>query len=171
MPHHQLDDEEFDAPNLTDGSALANNRVQVAPEVEALPDEDTVLAYTHHHRKGLVKTLTKQGIPEDRETQAMLLQTLKDMDVQALSRKKIKSDEKVGSQNAQQAKAIIAEILMRTPNSATVLDVTEVMAQPKQLTADVPAPVLVEGETATVAPHQTYDTFVAKFPRPGPDAK
>jgi hypothetical protein len=131
--------------------------------------DDEILAHSHELRKRIVKTITKDGtqIPvEDPRQMAALLQTLDGMDRQALGNKRIKVDEKA-NQTQEQAAGMIAQLLQKVtsqkPFELDVLDVEarEVRAAP-QLPADVPPPRLVEGETATVALQQDYDTFVAQ---------
>jgi hypothetical protein len=136
-------------------------------EEHALPSEDSILGFVHNTRKRMVKQLTRQGIPEDRDQQAVLLATLKDMSHDAMGRKKIASEERGNANNAASA-AIIAKLLTTMPTN--VLQGAQPPAadyQPPQLGAEIPRPTLVEGETATHIPQQSYATFMEKFPLPG----
>lgn len=132
--------------------------------VPELPSEDSILAFVHHQRTKLVKEMCKDGkMPGDTKDRVVLLAALKDMSSDALGRKKIQSDEKVGMSAAS---GLIAKLLTATPNDAKQ-GVTSPTFQPPVLSSDVPPPELVEGETETNAPQQSYDAFVAKFPKAG----
>jgi hypothetical protein len=137
------------------------------PAVIERDTDDEILAHSHELRKRIVKTITKDGtqIPvEDPRQMAALLQTLDGMDRQALGNKRIKVEEKA-NQTQEQAAGMIAQLLQKVtsqkPFEAIDVPAHEVRPAP-QLPAEVPPPRLVEGETATVAPQQDYDTFVAQ---------
>jgi hypothetical protein len=130
-------------------------------EVPPLPSEDSILAFVHHERTKLVKDMCKQGMPQDPKDRVVLLAALKDMSTDALGRKKIQSDEKVGMG---QASALISKLLTATPNDAKQ-GILPANSAPPELGPEVPPPELVEGETDQHAPQQSYESFVAKFGR------
>ena len=125
-----------------------------------LPDEDQVLAYTHNKRKIIVDTLMTKGVPEDVGTAKVLIATLDGMDKSALTRKKIKVEERANV-HVEQAATIIAKIL--TMGAATNAFKT---AEPVErviptLPTEIPDPVLVDGETSVVGSNHTFETFMA----------
>lgn len=144
---------------------LDPNQEEIIPD---MPSDDSVIAYVHHKRVGLVKTLMKDGqIPQDKESQVVMLAALKDMDHSALVRKRISADSRNAGAGAQAA-AIIARLFTQHPHHAK-RDVIEDSQEftPPSLGSDIPRPALLEGETSTQVSQQSYDTFMAKFPDPG----
>jgi hypothetical protein len=141
------------------------------PIIPDMPSDDSIQAYVHHHRVGLVKTLMKDGkMPEDKDSQQTLLAALKDMDSSANTRRRINADSKNAAQSAQAA-ATIARLFTTHPNLSKRIE-SVVPAEeytPPELGSDIPRPQLVEGETSTQVSQQSYDTFMAKFPTPGED--
>lgn len=129
--------------------------------------DDDILAYSHRLRKKIVCDLTDNGtkVPVgDKAQMTALIQTLDGMDRQALGNKRIKVDEQA-NRTQEQSAAMIAQLLQKVTsrNPFEVLDVEAREVRPTpQLPSNIPAPRLVEGETATVAVQQDYDTFVAQ---------
>ena len=136
------------------------------PQPNASPppamNEDEVLDYTHQKRVEIVNALTEKGVPkDDPKVLGALLQTLDGMDRSALGKKRIKVEEKANA-TQEQASGIIAQLLQKV-TSANPYEVQNAPARiAPTLPAAVPPPSLVEGETATVAPQQNYDSFVAQ---------
>lgn len=95
-----------------------------------------------------------------------MLAALKDMDGSALARKRLVVDANNGDITAGAA-AAIAKLLTVLPNNGKRdLPIVPGRQIPK-LGADIPPPELLDGETATTLPQQSYDTFMSKFPHPG----
>lgn len=136
------------------------------PDVLERPEDDQILASTHELRKRVVSTLTKNGteIPvSDPKQMTALLQTLDGMDRQALGNKRIKVDEaanKTAEQNAYMIASLLQQVTSKKPFEVMDAAARE-RREPPTLPADVPAPQLVEGETATAAPSQDYESFMA----------
>lgn len=134
-----------------------------APVVEREGD-DEILAYSHQLRKKIVRDITDNGtkVPlDDKVRMTALIQTLDGMDRQALGNKRIKVEEKAG-QSREQMAGTIAQLLQQVTGHRP-FEVVEVEArEAPTLPAEVPPPRLAEGETATVAPQQDYDTFMAQ---------
>lgn len=127
-------------------------------------DDDSILAHSHELRKRIVNTLTDDGtkIPvADPRQMAALLQTLDGMDRQALGNKRIKVEEQA-NKTQEQAAGLIAGLLQKVTSQKPFEAVGVVAREVPTLPADVPPPRLVEGETATVAVQQDYDSFVAQ---------
>jgi len=125
-----------------------------------LENEDNILAYTHEKRKTIVNTLMARGVPDDVDIIKVLLTTLKDMDSQTLTRKRIKTDEKLGDAQAQSA-AVIAKILASMPSNSTTIDM-DFRVIPT-LPDYIPKPIMVDGETDLLQSTQTYSEFIEKF--------
>ena len=125
-----------------------------------LENEDIILAFTHNKRKTIVDTLMAKGVPDDVETIKVLLSTLKDMDSQTLTRKRIKTDERTNDVQAQSA-AVIAKILGSMPSSGDMVN-AEFRVIPT-LPDHVPRPTLVDGETDLLPSTQTYSEFIETF--------
>lgn len=135
-------------------------------DVSYLPDEQSILAYTHNKRTELITEITKDGAPKDNDSQKVLLSALKDMDSSALSRLRIAVEVKNSANNAQNAE-IITEILKRT-NSNMFMAVNcnrEIPVLPES----IPTPALVPGELSTVIETETIDEFMKKFDIDGDD--
>lgn len=126
-----------------------------------LKEEDEILAYTHNIRERVVSSLIQKGIPEDYAAISLLNSTLKDMDQSALTRKRIKSDEKVVDRGAQAAE-VFAQLLMNgNIRGLYKTDVIENRVIPT-LGNEIPDVVLVPGETDIGVGNDTYENFMAK---------
>lgn len=127
--------------------------------------DDDILASAHDMRKRIVNKLTNNGtaIPvDDRAQLAALIQTLDGMDRQALGNKRIKVEE-AANRTQEEAAGLISQLLQKV-TSQKPFEATDVVAREvPALPASVPAPTLVDGETATTAPQQDYDSFQAQF--------
>jgi len=128
-----------------------------------LETEDSILAYAQTMRKHIVKDLMKAGTPTDPDNIKVILGALKDMDGQALNRKRIKVEEKQTDIQAQSA-SLIARVLAET-SGGDFYKATEGLARViPVLPKHIPDPILVEGETTDVVVNsQTYDSFTARF--------
>ena len=105
--------------------------------------------------------MTQHGIPGEAEDKKLLLQVLKDMDSQAINRKRIKVDEKSNA-NHEAAAAIIARVLNASRgNQQHVIDGT--YREIPILPTSIPEPILVTGETDTVIIQRSYEEFVSGF--------
>ncbi len=134
-------------------------------EPPELPPEDSVQAFVHQKRLQLVKAIMVKGVPDDSESRRDLLTTLKDMDTSALARKKIAADSKGTAQSAAAA-AIIARVLGQLSSSTKPEVASNVPFVTPTLGSDVPPPELIEGETATQLPQESYASFMSKFAEP-----
>lgn len=123
--------------------------------------------YAQKIRKDLIVALTPEGkMPNDKENQVVLLQTLRDMDAQNIQRLRIKVEDKAAD-NLSNMSAVVSTILREiNPKSFEIennvpKDVVDVAA--KFLPESVPAAVPVEGEMAINPPQENYDDFVKKM--------
>lgn len=132
------------------------------PMAEVLESEDQILAFTHTKRKQIVSLLLKDNkLPDDVDQQRLVLTTLKDMDSAALTRKRIKVDEKAND-NTAEAASLIARVLERVSPSKTHTAKSDVSSEPPVLGKEVADPVLVQDETATALAQGNYENFMAE---------
>lgn len=129
----------------------------------ALDAEDNILGYTHSVRKGIVVALMPNGqLPSDPANTKIVLAALDGMDRSALTRKRIKTDEKKIDSDAAAAE-LISKVLIAAGSSGNKRNLPITQRALPVLGTDVPEPLLVEGETSTNAPVQNYDSFVSKI--------
>lgn len=140
------------------------------PAVIVRESDDDILARSHELRKRIVCTLTKDGtqipVADPRQMQ-VLVQALDGMDRQALGNKRIKLEEQV-NKTQEEAAGLIGALLQRVTSQKPFEAIDVIAREAPTLPASVPPPRLVEGETATAAPQQDYDSFVAQT---SPDLK
>ena len=128
-----------------------------------LESEDNILAFAQATRKGIVKDLLKAGTPTDPDNVKIVLGALKDMDSQAIGRKRIKVEEKHNDIQAQSA-AMIARVLAETNGGDCYKVIEGIAREIPTLPKHIPDPVLVEGETEEISKtNHTYETFTALF--------
>lgn len=120
--------------------------------------EEQDLNRTRQVRSDIITEMTKEGLKvDDNERLKLLLTVLTDTDRSALSRMKIKSEDKNGAANASTA-AVIANFLAKVDvNNAR-------LAQPysgeaPSLPDSVPAPVVLPGETEVGVRNTDFDAF------------
>lgn len=130
--------------------------------------EDDVLAFTRSKRMALATELTKNGVPTERETAGVLLQTLDGLDRSSLTRLKIKADEKANKNN-ENAAAIIAQMLGQIGSSKIYQMEGVARREPPQLSDSIPAPEVVDGEMETNPGQMDFDTFTEKFGSAAPE--
>lgn len=139
---------------------------QVPKSAQNISTEDETLQYTLDMRRRIVKEMTSTNIPiSDPKSMGILLQTLDGMDRSALGQKKIKSEENIAGANQAMAATIIAELLQKS-SSVGVKPFAVANPQPRPaptLPADIPDPVLVEGEIGVSPPQLSYETFTKKY--------
>lgn len=151
---------------MTDQTAVA-----VVPE---LPDEDSILAFTHNARlEVLSKMMTgsngQRSLPEDPADRKTIVSVLKDMDAQSLGRKRIKVEEKLNN-NQEQAAGLISAILNATAGHSAFRIQQRVPRAAPVLPDNIPNPILVEGETETATSGMNYEEFVITMTPPDEQA-
>lgn len=125
--------------------------------------DDQILALTQHKRVTIVQHLTRApgGIPGDKEDRDALFKSLDGLDKIALTRKRIQADQETTA-GVTQAVGVITQLLRQSKLNYNTVDVEDVDAsEMPKLGDDVPAPILVPGETEINAPQLDYDSFVA----------
>lgn len=126
-----------------------------------IEDEDAVLAYVQGKRKEIVEALMKGGVPTDADNIKVLLSGLKDMDMQALGKKRIKADIKVAA-NQEQVAALIAHVLGACHTREPELTIEGTFRVAPSLPSNILPPILVEGEIGTEVTNITYDSFMGE---------
>ncbi len=127
--------------------------------------EDDVLVYTRGKRMALATELTKNGIPTERDTASLLLNTLDGLDRSSLNRLKIKAEEKANKNN-ENAAAIIAQMLGKI-DSRTLYQMPGVERKDiPSLPSHIPTPEIVEGELDTNPQQIDFETFSRQFEDP-----
>lgn len=141
---------------MIDSTEPAKITKVVKPLVVVPVDDDEVLNYTHAVRKQLVEYLIEDGPPTDQKKQTVLLAALTDMDRAALSKKKIKVEEGLGSAQAQAAEAIA--MLFSDPRVKTLVVAPGVGAI-QRLASDIPVPNTITGELGDNDENLDYTSF------------
>lgn len=142
-----------------------SSKTSVAPGPEV--DGDAVLLETLAMRRRVVAKLTQTKIPDaDTEDIRVLDQMLSGMERIALGKMRIKVEEQA-NQTAEGASLLIGQLLTQVStaqNPFVLAGDPNVIDVPSRvvpvLPETVPPPQLVEGETATAAPQQSYESFV-----------
>ena len=131
---------------------------------EVIDLDDQVLDFVQGKRREMVDKLTEQGVPTDKDGGYLLLSALKDMSTTALGKKRIKTDEKIGANQAAAA-GLIAQVLSKT-RTLKPYEVDGGVADrvAPELGGDLPTPELIPGEMDTNPPQLSYDTFMANQP-------
>lgn len=128
--------------------------------------DDERMAYTQNIRKRLVVKMTASGIPEDKGEKAVLLTALADIDRAALGNKRIAAASKDSHEDRQAAMIIAALSAVRYPTpSGSPFEAPIIEGQFRELPplneSNLPALVLVPGETDIGNTTRTYDEFMA----------
>lgn len=137
-------------------------------EYAPMPSDDQIQAYVHNKRVQLVKEMMNDDgtMPQDAKDRLVMLSALKDIDGSAQARKRLRVEEEAASDGGV-VNTILAKVLNAMPNISK-RDIEPVASrQAPKLGAEFASPEILEGETATTLPQQSYDTFMSKFPRPG----
>jgi hypothetical protein len=133
-------------------------------QVQALPNENEMFALTHQMRLRVLDDMfggAKNILPEDPADRKTIAGLLKDIDAQALGRMRIKVDEKANT-SQEEAAGIIAQILAATGGHSPFKLAKPLNREAPVLPSDIPAPILVEGETSTIVSTTNFDDFMAK---------
>lgn len=126
-----------------------------------LPTDDLVLQYTQNKRKNLIESLTIKGQPADRGDKMVLLAALDGMDKVALTKMRIKTDDKQSNVQAQSI-AILGKLLTSVkPKAFEIFDdsiITPVLSE------EISFPLLIEGEMAIGTQSNNFESFIKQFP-------
>jgi len=122
--------------------------------------DDDVLDYVQGQRKRVADILTKDGLPEDRDTLEVLLSTLDGLGRTALGKKKVKSEEN-GNKNtmaAIEAMQLLGKQFGNTNPFLKEVNQTSVIEHVVE-TDRLPKITTVEGEKDIGISANTYDDF------------
>jgi hypothetical protein len=123
--------------------------------------DDQILDYVHSQRKRIIEAVlpTVGAVTNDPKILGIALQTLDGMSRDALGKKRLKVEEQ-GAATQEAAAALIATILRKASDVKPYeAETPQQRSAPVELPSHFPPPVLVAGETATVAPQGDYDSF------------
>lgn len=137
---------------------------QVTEVVGPVDADEAVLDYTQQMRKQIVGVLaTDLKNLADPKIVGTIAQVLDGMDRQALGKMKLRVEE-AQVMNQEGMAANIAEILRQMGSGGHNFQAAEpVPREVPKLGSDVPDPVLVDGEIATLPVQQDFDSFHAQF--------
>lgn len=114
-----------------------------------------ILNNTQAIRQSMVARLMKAGqVPDDINSQRMLLEVVNSMDKSTIQKAKIKSEDKSNQGKEARAK-IVAQLLLEARKRRQELPLLDTAALPES----VPAPALVPGETDIGVQQLSYDVF------------
>lgn len=114
-----------------------------------------ILSQTQTIRKSMVTKLMQSGqVPEDLNSQRMLLEVVNSMDKSTIQKAKIKSEDKSNQSKEVKAK-LVAQFLLEARKKQQALPVVDSAELPQS----VPAPELVPGETDIGTQDLNYDVF------------
>ncbi len=116
-----------------------------------------ILNKTQSIRQSMVTRLMKTGqVPDDINSQRMLLEVVNSMDKSTIQKAKIKSEDKSNENKEARAK-VVAQLLLEARKRRQTLPVLDAAALPDS----VPVPALVPGETDIGVQQLTYEAFFA----------
>jgi hypothetical protein len=131
--------------------------------------EDDVLQYTQRKRIELVDHMTVGGMPAEAKDRSTMLMALDGLDRQALTKQRLKTDEKIADSDRMAANIIgtIFSRLGKSPYERTI-DGTSgeqpaLLPPPKPDLGLLPAIDVVPGEMDQGTSELTYDSFTAKM--------
>ena len=114
-----------------------------------------ILSQTQTIRKSMVTKLMQSGqVPEDLNSQRMLLEVVNSMDKSTIQKAKIKSEDKSNQSKEVKAK-LVAQFLLEARKKQQALPIVDSAELPQS----VPAPELVPGETDIGTQDLNYDVF------------
>ena len=117
-----------------------------------------ILDLTQGIRRRIIKKLTLDTVPTGGEDVEVLLRTLKDADQTELSAKRLGVDSSLAAENAK-TNALLGQLFRDTTVDPFKRDSTAGIAP----IADVPKPILVDGETSVGVQDLDIDTFMADY--------
>lgn len=143
---------------------MSDQYTEVSEVVVSTDPDNDVLDYTQSIRKRLITTLVKETEAlQDPKVVNAIGGLLDGMDRQVLGKMKIRIEEQQTT-NQEGMAANVAEMLKQMGSGGHNFQASSpVPREVPKLGSDVPDPILVEGEIATIVPQQDYDSFHAKF--------
>lgn len=130
-----------------------------------ISEDEDILNYTIARRLDLAANMTAGGrmMPNDNEDRKIYLDNLAGLERIAISRMRIKSDEKVAGSQAEATAYAIAMLAEIGKGGAVVQTIPSGAArETPQLPVEIPEPVLVPGEIGTAEENLDYETLMGK---------
>jgi hypothetical protein len=148
-----------DSSSLMNREPVYNNNINIL-------DEDAELLYVRNLRLEAIRQTMKDGrIPTDPDSAEIFVKLLKDMDHSAITRKKIKSDEK-NTQSISNATALVAEALKSVNGNTGRNEIPEGVVVEKlvhELPEHLKRTDFIPGELDQGTVNSTYDEFMDKM--------
>lgn len=141
--------------------------------------DDELLEWSVHERKLFIARMMKPdgSLPDDPKEKALVLKAMDGIEKIAISRKRIKIEDKAATSQAEAARLIAHVFKSVAEKNPFVIDMgTAEQLSPEQRKAlpslpdDIPLPELVEGETAVSPPQNSYDNFMNSMGVPNRNA-
>lgn len=136
--------------------------------IEKISIDDELLTWGVEQRKDFIRKMMKAdgSLPDDPKERALVLKALDGIDKTAVSRKRLKIEDKAATSNAETAK-LIAEFYGRVQvSNPFVIDqnMQEVPPRPApQIPANMPDIEVVDGEMETTPPQDDYAGFMKRM--------
>lgn len=148
-----------DSSSLMNREPVYNNNINIL-------DEDAELLYVRNLRLEAIRQTMKDGkIPTDPDSAEVFVKLLKDMDHSAITRKKIKSDEK-NTQSISNATALVAEALKSVNGNTGRNEIPEGVVVEKlvhELPEHLKRTDFIPGELDQGTVNNTYEEFMDKM--------
>lgn len=129
-----------------EGEYLAHEEEDVQePEEEMDLSSENLLNYTQMVRKRLVNSITRRGMPEDKDERMQLLQALRDMDQTSVNRLRLDVD-KQSAENNRAAQDIISQLYRVNPYGLRARPGEERDSAPTPNVSDLPEIEFDSGE-------------------------
>ncbi len=125
--------------------------------VPTIESEDQILNYVHEHQKKIVTHYTNPDAVKTPENAKVALQALRDMQAGALTRKRIRTEERAVD-NQKGATELWTKLLTMIPTEAPPIPTSGGRAAP-QLGADIPRPELADGELSGGSTDDSIEKF------------
>ena len=156
-PNHEVTPPAQPRPQNTDGF----NAERIADAAKMTDDE--ILNFTKGVRITAVKKLTENGfVPSENGDKAMLMTILKDLDSQAINKKRLVIEEKGADNSSLIVAALLKQVDKKTAfrqlddSNGQVVDVSS-----RVLPEDLPNPDVLPGEGEVNPPQLDYESFMA----------
>jgi len=141
-------------------------RVQITQVPVDLTDDNSSVDYTQNVRKNVIDALTAQGtMPTDPETLKVILKAAADMSGAALTKLKIKSEEKIADKAAD-ARALIADMLRQKEVAIALLPLNAREGKAPELGNDLVRPPINPGELDISPPQENVTQFLDRVKTP-----
>lgn len=129
-----------------EGEYLAHeDEEELEQEVDMDLSSENLLNYTQMVRKRLINSITRKGMPEDKDERMQLMQALRDMDQTSVNRLRLDVD-KQSAENSRAAQEIIGQLYQVNPYGLRARPGEERDTVPEPDVSDLPELEFDDGE-------------------------